>query len=62
MRGGGAWGGNAFLITQAQMAKLFDKGRSTIAEHIQNICKENELDEEVVCRDFRLTSEHGVMI
>lgn len=30
-------------LTQAQMASLFNKGRSTIAEHIQNIFKEGEL-------------------
>jgi hypothetical protein len=53
--------GETVWLTQAQIARLFDKGRSTIAEHIQNIFKEKELDEEVVCRDFRLTTEHGAM-
>jgi len=48
-------------LTQAQIAELFDKGRSTITEHIQNIFKEGELDEKVVCRDFRLTTEHGAI-
>ncbi len=40
-------------LTQAQMSKLFDKGRSTVAEHIGNVFKEGELDEKVVCRKFR---------
>lgn len=32
-------------LTQAQMANLFDKSKSTINEHIKNIYKENELTE-----------------
>ncbi|MDD2284430.1 MAG: hypothetical protein PHQ11_03410 [Paludibacter sp.] len=32
-------------LTQEQMAALFDKGRSTITEHISNVFKEGELDE-----------------
>ena len=48
-------------LTQAQMAELFGKGRTTITEHIQNVFTEGELLEEVVCRDFRLTTSHGAM-
>ncbi|KKP36729.1 MAG: DNA-binding protein [Candidatus Peregrinibacteria bacterium GW2011_GWF2_33_10] len=48
-------------LTQEQMAELFGKGRSTITEHIQNIFKEGELDEKLVCRDSRLTTEHGAI-
>lgn len=33
-------------LTQAQMAELFDKDKNTINEHINNIFKEGELDEE----------------
>ena len=39
-----------------QIATLFNKGRSTINEHILNIFKEGELDEKVVCRNFRHTT------
>ncbi len=46
-------------LTQDQMSKLFDKGRSTIAEHIQNAFKEGELDEKSVCREFRRTGSDG---
>jgi hypothetical protein len=53
--------GDTVWLTQAQIAELFGKGRSTIAEHIQNVFKEGELEEIVVCRDFRLTSEHGAI-
>lgn len=48
-------------LNQDQIAELFDKGRSTIAEHILNIFKEGELDEKVVCREFRRTTEHGAI-
>ncbi len=48
-------------LSQAQIATLFNKGRSTITEHIQNIFDEGELDEKVVCRDFRHTSQHGAI-
>ena len=40
-------------LTQAQMAELFGKGRTTITEHIQNIFTEGELEENSVCRNFR---------
>ena len=44
-----------------QIAELFNKGRSTINEHILNIFKEGELDEKVVCRKFRQTTQHGAL-
>ena len=37
---------NMVWLTQNQIAELFDKGRSTITEHINNIFKEGELPEE----------------
>ncbi|MEP6931647.1 MAG: RhuM family protein [Flavobacterium sp.] len=48
-------------LTQAQMALLFGKGRTTITEHIKNTFSEGELDEKVVCRDFRHTTQHGAI-
>ena len=45
--------------TQDAIATLFDKGRSTIAEHLSNIFKEGELTREAVCRDFRQTATDG---
>lgn len=48
-------------LTQKQIATLFDKGRSTITEHIGNVFKEGELDKEVVCRNFRHTTQHGMI-
>lgn len=51
--------GDSVWLTQEQMALLFEKGRTTITEHIQNLFKEGELDEGVVCRKFRHTTQHG---
>lgn len=48
-------------LTQEQMALLFGKARNTISEHIQNVFKEGELEEKVVCRDFRHTTQHGAI-
>jgi hypothetical protein len=46
-------------LTQKLMAVLFDKGRSTITEHLKNIFDSGELDEKAVSRDFRHTAEDG---
>lgn len=47
--------------TQEVIATLFDKGRSTITEHLKNIFASGELHEEVVCRKFRQTTQHGAI-
>ena len=46
-------------LTQNQMAILFGKSRSTVTEHINNVFKEGELEEESVCRNFRRTGTDG---
>ncbi|MDA8125658.1 MAG: virulence RhuM family protein [Deltaproteobacteria bacterium] len=46
-------------LTQKLIGVLFDKGRSTITEHLKNIFDTGELDEKAVCRDFRHTAEDG---
>lgn len=48
-------------LNQEQMAMLFGKGRTTINEHIHNVFEEGELQEEVVCRKFRHTTQHGAI-
>jgi hypothetical protein len=48
-------------LTQEQMATLFGKAKSTISEHIKNIFSEGELDEKVVVRKFRITTQHGAI-
>jgi hypothetical protein len=48
-------------LTQDQMATLFGKAKSTINEHIKNVFAEGELDEKVVVRKFRITTQHGAI-
>jgi hypothetical protein len=48
-------------LTQDQMATLFGKAKSTINEHIKHVFAEDELDEKVVVRKFRITTQHGAM-
>ena len=45
--------------TQDAIATLFDKGRTTITEHLKNIFESGELDQNSVCRKFRLTAADG---
>ena len=46
-------------LTQKAIATLFDKGRSTITEHLRNIFNDGELEESSVCREFRHTGSDG---
>lgn len=48
-------------LTQAQMGQLFGKDKRTISEHIGNIFREGELDDQVVVRKFRTTTPHGAI-
>lgn len=48
-------------LTQAQMGQLFEKNKRTISEHIRNIFKEGELEEKVVVRKSRTTTQHGAI-
>ena len=45
--------------TQDAIAALFDKSRTTITEHLQNIFNEGELQKDSVCRKFRRTAADG---
>ncbi len=48
-------------LNQEQIGVLFNKSKATISEHISNIFKEGELDEKVVVRKFRTTTQHGAL-
>ncbi len=48
-------------LTQAQICTLFGKAKSTVSEHIANIFEEGELQEELVVRNFRSTTQHGAI-
>jgi hypothetical protein len=51
--------GETVWLTQAQMAELFQKNVRTINEHIKNIFKEGELEENSVIRNFRIAAADG---
>lgn len=53
--------GETVWLTQLQISELFGKSRSTISEHIKNIFEEGELQEEVVVRKIRNTTQHGAI-
>lgn len=46
-------------LTQAQMAELFLTTRNNITLHIGNVFKENELEQNSVCKDSLLTAMDG---
>lgn len=48
-------------LNQAQMGQLFGKDKRTISEHIKNVFTEGELDENMVVRKFRTTTQHGAI-
>lgn len=48
-------------LNQEQIGVLFNKSKATISEHISNIFKEGELNEKVVVRKFRTTTQHGAL-
>ena len=48
-------------LSQQQIAELFQKAKSTISFHISNVFKEKELDDKVVVRFFRTTTQHGAI-
>lgn len=53
--------GETVWLTQAQLCELFNKSKATISEHIKNVFEEGELDEKVVVRKFRTTTQHGAI-
>ena len=48
-------------LSQAQMAELFQKDRTVIGRHINNVFKEGELDKKVGCANFAHTTQHGAI-
>ncbi len=48
-------------LSQSQMAELFQKDRTVIGRHINNVFREGELDREVVCANFAHTTQHGAI-
>lgn len=51
--------GETVWLSQGQMAELFQKDRTVIGRHINNIFKEGELEESLVCAKFAHTKDYG---
>ena len=48
-------------LSLEQMTKLFDRDRTVITRHINNILKDQELNKNEVCAKFAHTTEHGAI-
>ncbi len=48
-------------LSQNEISELFDKNRTNINRHINNISKDKELYEEEVCAEFAHTTKHGAI-
>jgi len=48
-------------LTQAQMARLFDKDKSVIFRHVKNAIQEGEIDPEVTIAKFAQVTPHGAI-
>ena len=48
-------------LKQSQMGQLFGEDKRTISEHIGNIFREGELDENLVVRNFWITTQHDAI-
>ena len=48
-------------LTQANLVDLYQSSKSNVSEHIKHIFEEGELDEKVVVRKFRTTTQHGAI-
>ena len=48
-------------LTQAQMAELFQKDRTVITRHVNNVFKEKELEREEVSVKIAHTTQHGAI-
>jgi len=53
------YAGETVWLTQDKMSKLFDRTKSTISEHINNVFEEGELERSSVVRKFRTTAADG---
>ena len=48
-------------LTQSQLVEIYQTSKSNISEHINHIFEDKELDEKVVVRKFRTTTQHGAI-
>ena len=48
-------------LTQSQIAELFQRDKSTVSRHINNVFTEGELDKNVVVAKYATTTQHGAI-
>jgi len=48
-------------LNQSQIADLFERERSVVTKHINNVFREGELNESEVCAKFAHTTKHGAI-
>lgn len=48
-------------LTQSEISALFQRDRTVITKHINNVFKEGELEEKLVCANFARTTPHGAI-
>ena len=48
-------------LNQQQLSELFERDRTVISRHINNIFEEGELEKQVVCAKFAHTTQHGAI-
>ena len=48
-------------LSLEQMAELFNRDRSVVSRHINNIFKTQELNKKEVCAKFAHTTQHGAL-
>lgn len=48
-------------LSLEQIARLFERDRTVITRHINNIFKSQELNKNEICAKFAHTSEHGAI-
>lgn len=53
--------GETVWLTQSEISELFQRDRTVITKHINNVFKEGELDEKLVCANFAHTTQHGAI-
>jgi prophage maintenance system killer protein len=51
--------GDTVWLSQKQISELFAKNVRTVSEHIRNVFKDGELQEDAVVRNFRITAADG---
>lgn len=48
-------------LTQAQLVEIYQSSKSNVSEHLTNIFNDQELEKDVVVRNFRTTTQHGAI-